>query len=292
MSVEEFLEEIVSFNVWLLSSDHFLETEFRFDSRIARKKVGEVLGLTTNSGDVEVAWNVNKANTLGVSMAYLNVAVTWMKKLSGFAKEPLMRPEADMPDFSKNKSRVFPFRHTALWADCDFGSLERLVEGLSNILSKIARSNLASIRNGLDHQRDDSEFPKIDHMLAFVAHFREAVDYADINRFFPKEFWLEEVKQDCFGRQEYKLRDYSGRIHMFFGPSLVHGIPSVGYNAPVIIAPGNLLGYANAEILIDLHEMSIYSEYWKGYPRRRKIPAPNKSGDNLQTYEIANADAE
>lgn len=272
VSVEEFLEQIICFNVWLLASDHFLGTKFRYDANAAKRKVRDVLGRSLRSGEVEVTWNSEDANTLGPLMAYLNGTTSWTKALLGSRREALIRPEADLPDFAENKFRVFPFQHTALWADSDLGCLERLSNDFAGIVTRIARSNLAAIRNGLDHQRDEADFPKIDEMLAFVAHFREAVDIADVNRFFPKEFWLENSNEDRFGRQEFEFKDYLGRSHVFFGPSFVHGIPGAAQDTPLLIAPGNLLGFANAEIVFTLREKSVFSQYWEGYPRRRQIP--------------------
>jgi hypothetical protein len=272
VSVEEFLECVISFNVWVLSSDHFLDTHFRYDPRAARRKVAAILGSSINSGDMAVTWSSENANTLGSLMAYLNAAASWMKTLPGNPREAFTRPETDLPDFAEDKLRVFPFRHTALWADSDYSSLERLVDGFAAIVSKVSRSNLAAIRNGLDHQRDETGFPKIDQMLAFVAHFREAVDSADINLFFPKEFWLERVQRDCYGREEFVFKDYLSRSRVSFGPTFVHGILGPSFDAPAIIAPGNLLGHVNAEIVFRLRETSVFSRYWDGYPRRRLIP--------------------
>ncbi len=283
VSVEEFLEQIVCFNVWLLASDHFLVTGFRYDSRIARRKVAEVLGRTVISGEVEATWNAEDANTLGSMMAYLNETANWMKSLPGSQRQALLRPEADLPNYADDEFRVFPFLHTALWADSDFGCLEKLANDFAGFVVRISRSNLASIRNGLDHHRDEVSFPKIDEMLAFVAHFREAVDIADINRFFPKEFWLERTHEDRFARQEFEFKDYFGRSHVFFGPSFVHGIPGATHDRPVVIAPGNLLGFANAEILFTVRETSVFSAYWEGYPRRRQIPNGHNRAAEIQS---------
>jgi len=285
VSVEVFLEELVCFNVWLLASDHFLKTKFRYDVNAARLKVSDVLGPILSSGDITVAWSTQNTNTLGTLMAYLNATAEWMNVLPGYQKEALLRTEGDLPDFADDKLRVFPFRHTTLWADSDLGHLERLAVSFADMVAKIARSNLAAIRNGLDHQRDETGFPGIDEMLAFVAHLREAVDVADINRFFPKEFWLEKTHEDRFGRQEFELKDYFGRSHVFFGPSFVQGIPGISADAPFIIAPGNLLGFANAEIMFAFHEPSTYSRYWESYPRRRQIPNGHTRVAEIQSQE-------
>lgn len=282
VSLEEFLNQVVSYNVWLLASDHFLSTRFRYDWRSARHNVAQVLGSSIGSGESEVKWNSEKTNTLGTLMSYLNAAVSWMRTLPGSVREKLVRPEADLPHFADYKFRVFPFRHTALWADSDLSSLKRFAEEFAAIAAKVSRSNLAGIRNGLDHHRDEAGFPKMEEMLAFVAYFREAVDISDVNRFFPKEFWLEKMQTDRFGRGEYMFKDYVGRSHTFFGPPFVHGLPGAGVNMPMIIAPGNLLGCTNAEIVVRINERSVYSDYWQNYPQRRQIPNHHQRLADLQ----------
>jgi hypothetical protein len=277
VSIEDFLDHVVSYNVWVLAADHFLETHFKFDIHSARSMVSMVLGPTIGSGNDESRWNSNRTNTLGVVMAYLQCATTWINELPRKKREPLVRSEEDMPHFADYDFRIFPFKHTAMWADCDYGSLTRLADVFVSISTKIAQSNLAGIRNGLDHHRDAAGFPKVVDMLAFAARIREAIDIADVNRFFPKEFWLESRKQDRFGREEFVFKDYLQRKHVFYGPTFVHGLPVVGVDVPAVIAPGNLLGYANAEVVFTPRQKSVYSEYWAGYPRRRIIPSPEKT---------------
>jgi hypothetical protein len=282
VSIEEFLDQVVSYNIWLLASDHFLVTHCLFDSQAARSLVPKILGSSVGSAEQGLEWDLCKTNTLGPLMAYLHATTTWIKGLLGKATEAYVRPEADLPHFADYAFRIFPFRHTVLWADSDSSSIERLAEGFAAIAVRIARSNLASIRNGLDHHRDEAGFPKLGEMLAFVAQFREAVDMADVNRFFPKEFWLSNTKVDQFGRREFVFRDYLQREHVFYGPPFVHGLPAVRTDAPLVIAPGNLLGFANAEIVFGIRQKSVYSDYWDGYPRRRHIPSPHKFAAKAQ----------
>jgi hypothetical protein len=172
---------------------------------------------------------------------------------------------------------VFPYIHTALWADADYGSLNRLVEAFQDMCGNLARANLASIRNGLDHKRDEHTFPKVDEMLAFIGHFRQALDSADVQRYFPKEFWLSQWEADRYERVKLVLKDYCGRRQCLYSPSFLHKVTAnISSVYPVIIGPGNILGYTNAEIYFRIGEASVYADYWSDYPRRREIPNPDK----------------
>lgn len=286
VSIESFLEQLVGYNVWLLASDHFLATKFRYNEDDARRFVAGILGESIGGPTDSLSWTPERTNTLGVSMAYLNVAAKWMRGLLDQSREILERPIDDLPHFADWGLRVFPFRHTALWADCDRSALERFVDGFQSIATKLSRSNLAGIRNGLDHHRREESFPKIDEMLAFVSHLRESVDSADVNRYFPKEFWLNETKEDRFGRETFVFSDYMSRTHTFYGPSYFIGLPGVRIDRPAVVAPGALLGATNSEIVFSVHSNSVVAAYWNGYPRRRLIPNPHRRDGGTDPYDV------
>lgn len=279
VSVEHFLEQLIAFNTWLLASDHFGGTHFRYEPTQAVALVGSVLGSDVAVGDFRVAWNRDGGNTLGVLMQYLSRLSEWMSRLPDADRSQIARPEREFPHYAADPERPFPFRHTALWADSNTSELRRFVEGFNSISIQLARSNLAGIRNGLDHQRDAAGFPSVDEMLASVARMRDAFDLADVGRYIPKIYWMTRVTTDRYGRVEYQLEDYMGRSLTLHGPTLVRGNYVPQREAPVIVAPGNLLGQPNAELGFAPSAESPYSDYWKGYPRRRRIPAVAEVAD-------------
>ncbi len=275
VSIEAFLEIALCYNVWLLASDHFTKTKFSYDPSSAKTKVTEILGSEITSGEGTLYWSTEKTNTLGVVTAYISSAVKWMASLSTINKASLVRADVDMPHFANSNFRAFPLRHNQFWADCDQTALEKMIGDFKEIATQIARSNLANIRNGLDHHRTPANFPQLAEMFTFVAQFREAVDKLEAGNLFPCELWLNEIKQDRFGRIEYTFINYSGRTQITFGPSFALGLPDIKLDVPLIIAP-NLLGVPNAELYLKLREKSTHTEYWCNYPRRRKLPSPHK----------------
>ena len=274
VSVEHFLQDLVSYNVWLLSSDHFLDTRFTYERKIAIAAVPSALGQKVVSGNKEFPWSMEGANALGTLLVFCQGLSEWVRELLTRDPASLARPAEDLPHFADDPERVFAFRHTALWADADPTEFQQYAKGLESILNQVSRADSAAVRNGLDHRRDDREFPSGDAMLACAARLRDALEVADLQRYIPKEFWLQSLTRDRYGQESFIFTDYQGREITLGGPAVVSGLPKPRFRTPVVIAPGNLLGQPNSELRFEIREVSAYSQYWKGYPRRRKIPSP------------------
>ncbi|MGZ8158831.1 MAG: hypothetical protein ACXWT1_17385 [Methylobacter sp.] len=271
VSLEEFLDRLISFNVWLLSDDHFVSNRFHYDIDTARQSVVAALGSSLESNEVVATWSLNGDNSLGTLLRFLAHAASWIESLEDKERDKTKRSEDELPHFYDDKLRPFPFRHTQFWADADLTELVKYKDGFLSISRLIQQADLASIRNGIDHHRDEHNFPDADKMLACVVRLQQAVENSDISRYFPKPYWLTVRKGDRYGFIEYTYTDYASRELKVFGPSIAAGLPKKVYKYPVVIAPGNLLGYPNSQLMFRIRERSEYSKYWDGYPRRRKI---------------------
>jgi hypothetical protein len=271
VSLEEFLEKVISYNVWLLSEDHFAN-QFYFEADAARRSVPLQLGASCTGPEGTVSWSPTSDNTLGTLLRYLSEAGKWIRSRADADRDTVLREERDFPFYAEEPDRTFPFRHTQLWADCDINELRRYADGFSTIERLLLQSDFAAIRNGLDHHRDESAFPTVEAMLACVSRLQEAVERADSGRYAPKPYWLQGRVSSRFELIEYEYRDYAGRAFIVYGPATVSGLPRQLYEHPVVIAPMNSIGYPNSQLLFRLREASEYSAYWEGYPRRRSIP--------------------
>ncbi len=274
VSVEDMLTELIAFNVWLLASDHFIDTRnrFRYDARWALQSVARILGDRTEVDGVVFAWDEMGNNALGTLLVYLAGARRWMGSLREKDSTSLERRSEFFPAYIGDAEVVFPFIHTALWADCDPKELASFVEGFDVIANRMLKANLAGIRNGLDHRRSASSFPTVDEMLDCVNYLQDAFDYADVNRYIPKAFWRVSRKIDRFGRRENVLCDYRGREVTIKEPTTVYHRGHLSSKEPVLVAPGNLLGLPSAELVFRILYRSDYADYWEGYPRRRRTP--------------------
>ncbi|HEX9769202.1 MAG TPA: hypothetical protein VGA50_08515, partial [Kiloniellales bacterium] len=276
VSLEDFLERLVSFNVWLFSSDHFLDTRFQYNRWDVVAAVPNILGATVSSGEVIFAWNSGGENTIGTTQAYLHQFLKWLSQRQTIEKSTVLRSNDDLPHYYQDSNQVFPFYHVEAWADFDRTEFEVYFEKIQLIAKHLARSKLAGIRNKLDHKRPPEQFPAIDSMLAMVSRVREVVDIADLNRLIPKRFWLEDRKIDRYGRGTQILKDYAGRPYSLAIPMPVVSMPKIGFDAPVIISPGTFLADGAVPLILAVRSTSEYAKYWAGYPRRRQIPPPKE----------------
>jgi hypothetical protein len=269
--LEDYLDRYISYIIWLLSSDHFIENDFCFDIVNARASVSTILGDKISTDNACVTWSKTGENALGTLLIYLAESIKWISSLDQSSRENLIRKTSDLPHYISNECKPFLFRHTQLWADADSSELVKFKERFISISNLILQANLAEIRNGIDHHRDENTFPDNDKMLACASRLQQAVESADINRFFPKYYWLTFRKSNQYGIIEYRYIDYAKRELIIYGPPISSGLPRKIYKQPVLVAPFNLMSHPNSQLIFRVKESSNYSNYWNGYPRRRKI---------------------
>jgi hypothetical protein len=275
VSVESFLDSLVSYNVWLLSRDHFAETRFRYNIGDSRLAVRDILGETLHGDDTEVRWQTNGENALGTQLQYLAEAVKWMKGLCKADRTTLRRTDEDISLFSGTSELPFALNHKGMWADAHPDELQRYISQFTSIADLLLQADLAGVRNGLDHNRSDDRFPTSDAMLACAARLRDAVERADISRHYPKIYWLVESTRSITGAWKHVLEDHRQRKLLMFSPLMVNGIPAIPNGKPVLVAPANLLGTPDSLIVFSYVSQSKYADYWRGYPRRPQLATPN-----------------
>ncbi|MFA6132762.1 MAG: hypothetical protein WC869_01945 [Phycisphaerae bacterium] len=271
VSVEQFLEAIVSYNAWLMGSDHFLETKFRYSNEEAMNVVPHLLGVEVRSGDDTCKWSVSGTNPLGVLLAYLQAFRSWLKQRSHADHAALQRSDADYPHYSNDPLCIFPFMHTELWADCSPDVLSLYTDTFDKLCVQLAQAEVPAIRNGLDHKRDADAFPSADSMLACASRLQQVVDLADANRLIPKLFWGTTSEIDGDGNSCDTFADYRQSTVLLWEPSPVLAGPERRFGRPYLIAPFDLLHLPNSMLVFRVSPRTEYSDYWKTYPRRRVI---------------------
>jgi hypothetical protein len=275
VSLEEFLENILTYNTWLLFSDHFVGKKLTYRYSDALKAVGDVLvPRITGTPDEEITWDLTGKNTLGPILHLLNELCQWVEGLVESERGSLLRPRSDVPLAMRGGPLRFAFEHTQLWADCGPNELLRFGKMLKDTVKLIQRADVAGVRNGLDHKRIDADFPSIDRMLSFVTHMTEAVERVEAGRLFPKEYWLQASGVDRYEQRWYQLSDYRGARLELRSPSHVSGLSwgsILTFDTPVIVAPASLLPVPNSELCFRVGHESLFTEYWSGYPILREI---------------------
>lgn len=204
-------------------------------------------------------------------MVYLNESLKWMNSILEMGRDSLVRPVNELPHFADDPQTQFPFLHKALWADSDLSELDTYIRHYNKIVRLLNQANLTEIRNGLDHARDEKNFPDNDKMLGCIARIREAFELSDINRLIPKIYWLKRSSENSFGLFENEYVDYEDKSTIVLRPSVIIGFIEKNKKDPMMIAPVNFLGKANSLIIFRLENKNEYSRYWFGYPIRNRV---------------------
>jgi hypothetical protein len=277
VSVEEFLSHLISYLSWMLGSDHFVSTKFRYDPASALASVPKVLSAPTDPDGRPVPWSPVGENALGTLLRYFSRLVEWVRSLPERERTSVLRPDGELPHYESDEVLRFPFHHRQLWADLDVGRLQLLVTDLSVLADMLNASDLAAVRNGLDHYRDQDRFPRIDKMIACVGRLEQALVYALAKRLVPKYWWCDSVEVNRHKWNRFIFSDEHGERFELLGPSLVIGAPHPAWSVTVI-PPGMLLGARHAQFVFSVKERSAYTEYWRDYPKRRMVSLGNELG--------------
>lgn len=272
VSVEGFLEELVAYNVWLFSSDHFTGSNFRFTSEAAHRAVVDTLGPKATSGSVSFGWSTEGENTLGALLAYFQAYRTWLKERPDSDHTALRRSEDDYPHYAEDTVLEFPFQHTQLWADIPAEVLAIYIDVIDQVSAQLSQAELPLIRNGLDHKRPAGAFPSPDRMLVCVSRLRQVAELIDRHRLIPKLYWGTKSESDSNGNVCDTFQDYRGTSVALWEPPMVLAGPPKSFGRPYLIAPLDLMNLPNSMLIFSVISGSPYSEYWKNYPRRRFIP--------------------
>lgn len=268
VNFERFLEELVSYNCWIFWSDHFLKTKFCYRKNIGTALVAEIFGKSIATKDGELRWKSEGGNTLGVLLAYASELARELNKLPLADREPLKRPAEDLPHF--DDSTRFIFRHSQSWADFSEIETKRYADGFGKLIKLLSMSQIATVRNGLDHFREPDLFPKLEIMTNFATFAEQAIEIAKVNRFFPTALWLKKVVEDDTGRKSFDLEDYQGRSIIAHGPSVILGLKNIQFGKSYLAPAFNLTGYSNADLIFDVREDSAFTQLWDGYPVRQQ----------------------
>jgi hypothetical protein len=276
VSVEQFLDALIAFNVWLIASDHWAGTRFQYQLSDARHTVSAVLGDSIQSVEGTLTWKTSGENALGTQLAYLNEFELWLDSLTEGKKESRQNNNLKNSDHS---SRPFPFKHTQLWADSEVLELQRYKELLKRILKTISQADVAGVRNALDHQRDASRFPTEEALWTCTTRLKSAARTAEQYRIYPVTYWFDSKLEKVFGTSEYSFKSKRGDNFTIFRPATVDALPDINRIYPVVFAPINFLGAADSLLFFKVIGESEYSKYWSGYPRISKvIPGVDESG--------------
>lgn len=268
VELEGFVDELLVYLTWILCSDHPKVTRFVYSRTGAASCVPKALGAELSLGSETVRWAAS-GNTLGTCLRYLQRLNEWVRTLPRADRSSVVRAAAEVHDRPSDAVTLFPFRHVELWGDANPGSLEELASVLNRCVTILNRADIPAVRNGLEHYREPQRFPASDRIHAAIDALRDFINASELERLFPKLYWISDSRTDAFFQTTIDLVDYRGEVFALHHPRTVVGLLSVmdlSSARPLLIAPGNLFCLQNSELLFGIRQDSAYSRYWDDYP--------------------------
>lgn len=270
VSLEEILKHTLGFTTWLLLSDHFQNTRFKYNYTDAAKFMTATLNGYKLSDQTILEFDSNGRNTLypliegftalfGICDSYLNEG-----------KEKYKRNEVEMPSFvGKTNLLDFPLNHKLLIFDIKTNSYLKVRELGLRIPSEFTKYKVLSLRNSLEHDRE-GDFPSKTDLLNACECIWRIIDELKNLGLFPNVYLFKSQYKDKHGRILRTFEDYKGKQITISEMINYKGYPTPNSNSPTVIIPSLSFPESNEPLKVKYEENSDYLFYWKNYPRKKQ----------------------
>ncbi len=283
VSLEDILNMGLSFITWALFSDHYGTTKFKYNFSEAQCFMAS--HLNGKSVRQPLIFDVSGKNNLyPLIRGFALVAELCDVSLKHECDS--RRTEPELPNSYKRTDLLqFPFVHKKLILDiCQFDS-DQLIKHLQEITEELEKSQIAKIRNQLDHKRD--EFPSKDEIEYAVNSVRSIISKAEISGVIPSVYTIVESKSDRYGREVIEFENYDRESISIVRPSQYWSCNLPSLSRPQIIVPYMHIGDSRELIRFEVQESSDFVEMWKNYPKKRIRSASDKADESLNTSTAA-----
>lgn len=266
VSLEEILDASLSYITWVLLSDHYGETKFKYNIIQARTFMSEQLSNKKVTNNGSIVFDRGGKNTLYPLIMGFEILADFCNELLN-TRDNYKRNEKDIPSYIERTNLfVFPFSHTKLVLDLSdeiYINLDKLLRRIKILLEK---NNVANIRNRIEHKRED--FPDKTEISKACNALNELGYILEEHGIYPIVYQFNETIIDSFGRGYSSYINYkeeSISISMSSQYSLAN-IPKL-IDTLVIIRAIKLKN--SKEYLRFVYtETSEFTKIYEGYPRR------------------------
>lgn len=270
VSLEEILDQGLSFISWVLLSDHYFSTNFTFTIEDARAFTSKMINdYNYKINDTEyLRFDGEGKNTLyPLIKGFAVIAEICQNYLD--SKEKYNRIESEYPSYY-NKTDIydFPFKHKALLLDLERADVNRILKLLNNIAHTLESKNISNVRNRIKHNRPIHEFPTISELDDICLAINEVVQKMELEGVLPTTYINSGTENDEFGRGFVKYKNYKGSsIYLSNSSQFIRsGMPL--YKKIQLILPSVHINNSIDKIRFNYLEKTRYSTYWYDYPKR------------------------
>ena len=284
ISLEEVLEQTLSFITWVLLSDHFKDTKFKYNFEDTRDFMCDQLnGYVVGSND-PLIFDKKGKNTLFPLTEGFTALLEICKDLLDNHLDDHQRPEREMPSFWHRTDLIsFPFENKKYLFDIKSSNYKILANIISEIPKSFSKFNVLSVRNRTQHKRDD--FPSQEEILNACNTIENIVNKIELNGIYPNVYLFKSTSIDKFRRVKYEYEDYKGRIISLQPTFEFVGSKLPGSRNPQIIVPIITIGNSHELLRFKYEESSSYLRFWGNFPRKKEA----KESTKIKTIEPASS---
>jgi hypothetical protein len=212
VDLEDLLKRALSFSTWLLLSDHYGETRFVFNPKINMNIVYRTLTAyqrEIGSTDI-VQFDPDGRDTLHpLTVGFKLLSEACERRICD--SQGTLRPAEGLPGFAERRAlHLFPFEHTVFVNDISSSQQKRLLSLLSEVTSSFETSQVANLRNRLEHDRPAEEFPTQQEITAAILTISNVVDKLEQSGLLPLTYNVVDRRTDCWQRTQTTLINYRG----------------------------------------------------------------------------------
>jgi hypothetical protein len=281
VSLEEILDYSLSFATWTLLSDHYGETKFKCNLDKAREYMAMCLNEFQINKQNKIVFDSQGKNTLYPLIKGFVLLTELCEKIVKSTKNWL-RPENELPGYhQRTEIEVFPFLHKTFFLDLLETNQKKILELLTEITTTMETSNIANIRNRIEHKRPD--FPTQEEIEDACSILINIIGKMEVAGLCPSIYLYAGGEIDSYTRGYLIFKDYKGREIRIARQSRHNfcSLPSI--KRPLLIVPWIHIGDSAEVIYFEIEESSDYVNMWKDYPKRRTI---NKDLQSTSDREI------
>ncbi len=267
VSLEEILDQSLSFITWVLLSDHYDKTKFKYNLVEARKFMASHLNGIQLGTDEPLVFDISGKNTLyplikGFSALALVCNKSYRKR------NMFKRREDDLPHFHGKSVLVeFPFFYSELILDLREEERKWIISYLIEISNTFESAGIHSIRNRIEHKRDN--FPTKEEIEHACNVIQKIVNEMEVYGIYPMFYNYVGEETDQYWRSCAKYNDYKGRIVKINGPFNHNVLDLPSLKEAQIIIPRLHVGNSYDLLRFRMKEDSDYTKLWAGYPKRK-----------------------
>lgn len=267
VSLEQKLQESLCFITWILLSDHYLDTNFVYTYRKANLVMFDALNNFQYSEGEKLIIDKNGKNTLFPLITGF-LCLSKICKVINDKKEDYERSQNEFPSFhGKNTLSEFPFPYKPLLLNLQQKDLDQILQNLGRITSEFNKGNVLSIRNRLQHSRED--FPTQDEISQTINSIVDVLTLIEENNFYPTTYRKIQTNVDLYNRTKFTLENYKGKKYDFYDYSEVGGSKISLPSTHNIIFENIFYPNTRYPLLFIYSEDSFYQNYWSNYPRKK-----------------------